>query len=88
MLAAATYGGLRLLRSRGQAASMHPDDWLDGAGVRAPRRYRSVPQALHHLTELVSFTIPLAEVYLLRAISPAFREQVMIVTALANDCPP
>lgn len=87
-IATAAYGGLSMLRAGQATASMHPDDWLEGAGVRASRRYRSLPQVTHHLTELASQTVPLARVYLLRAISPAFREQVMIVTALANDCSP
>ncbi len=74
-------------RRREPAVSMHEHDWMDGAGVTAPRRYRSPGQLLHHARELVGVSLLLTRVYLLRAISPAFREQVMIVTAMSNACP-
>lgn len=67
--------------------SMHGLDWLDGAGVTAPRRYRSPGHVLYHARELAGMAVPVSRVYILRAISPAFREQVMIVTAMANACP-
>lgn len=66
--------------------SMSDLDWLDGAGLTAPRRYRSPGHLLHHLGELAGSILPIARVYVLRAITPAFREQIMIVTAMANDC--
>ena len=66
--------------------SMSDLDWLDGAGLTAPRRYRSPGHLLHHLGELAGNILPIARVCVLRAITPAFREQIMIVTAMANDC--
>jgi hypothetical protein len=74
-------------RGREPAVSMHDLDWLDGAGVTAPRRYRSPGHVLHHALELAGASLPLARVYVLRAIPPSLREQVMIVTAMSNACP-
>ena len=74
-------------RRRGLSVSMRDLDWLDGAGVTAPRRYRSPGHMLHHAWELAGMAFPIARVYTLRAIAPAFREQIMIVTAMANACP-
>lgn len=66
--------------------SMHPDDWSGGAGRTAPRRYRSPGHALHHLVELLRLGPCLLRVYALRTVSPAFRERIMIITAISNDC--
>jgi hypothetical protein len=66
--------------------SMHPDDWLGLKEGDSHRRYRSWRQASHHLKELARLAPQLAEVYLRRSISPAFREEIMLVTATCNDC--
>ena len=76
-----------LARNREGRVSMHEQDWLP-EGEAARRRYRSPAHLLHHFGELAGMLLPVAEVYLLRALSPAFREQVMITTAMANDCSP
>jgi len=76
-----------VLGGRERELSMHEDDWPDLTSGK-PRRYRSPGHALHHARELLGLTRPATEVYLLRAISPAFREQIMIVTAMSNDCSP
>jgi len=65
---------------------LHPDDWSvyeEGSGQRS---YRSLSHYLYHLRELMSIQTPITEVYLMRAISPAFRERIMLVTAYANEC--
>jgi len=72
---------------RGREVSMHPLDWEEYDGL-TPRRYRSAGHVMHHALDLMAMNIPLTEIYLRRSISPAFREQVMIVTASANNCPP
>jgi hypothetical protein len=66
---------------------MHEDDWLDGAGVTTPRRFRGLGHFLHHMVELAGHVLPIARLYLLRSIPPMLREQVMIVTATVNACP-
>ena len=71
---------------RGSRVSMHEFDWWDTEDTETRRRYRSPGHLLHHLWELAGFALPLFEVYVLRALSPVFREQIMIVTAMADEC--
>ncbi len=76
-----------LRRDHDYSATMHPDDWRVLEGGNVHRRYGSLGQAFHHLREAACLTVPTAEVYLRQAISPAFREQIMITTAVSNKCP-
>ena len=76
-----------LTRSRDGSVSMHRLDWQTGEEEAAPRRYRSLSHLLHHFAELAVLATPVFEVYVFRALEPAFREQVMVVTAAANECP-
>ncbi len=79
--------GIALLASRRRpAVSMHELDWCEFGEGMAPRCYRSVGHASHHLKELAGLALPLTEVYVLRTLTPAFREQIMIVTAMADQC--
>jgi len=65
---------------------LHEGDWaLQGEGS-SRRSFRSPSHFIYHLRELLSVQAPIAEVYLLRAITPAFRERIMLVTAYANEC--
>ncbi|RJP34072.1 MAG: hypothetical protein C4536_03370 [Actinobacteria bacterium] len=73
--------------SRLQPRSMlHPCDWSMHEEGSVRRVYRSLSHFLYHLRELMSVQAPISEVYLGRAISPAFRERIMLVTAYANEC--
>lgn len=83
---AATAAAL-LSRDKECFVSMHPDDWRCLEGGNTHRRYLSAGHALHHLKEAVGLARPTAEVYLRQAISPAFREMIMITTATADNCP-
>jgi hypothetical protein len=74
-------------RGRSPAISMHELDWPGAGDAPGPRRYRSLGHAAHHLGQLAGLTLPVTRVYVLRALAPSFREQIMIVTAMANDCP-
>ncbi len=65
---------------------LHPCDWSIYEEGSMRRSYRSISHFLYHLRELMSVQAPIAEVYLLRVISPAFRERIMLVTALTNEC--
>jgi len=79
----------RIAGRRGEpAVSMHEHDWEDRRVPAGGRRYRSAGQLLHHLRELLAMQGSLVSIYVLRDMDPAFREQVMIVTATANGCPP
>ncbi len=76
-----------LARKRNCSVSMHPGDWLGLDEGDTHRRYRSWPHAVHHLKELALLQVQVASLYLLRPITPAFREQIMLVTAVCDDCP-
>jgi hypothetical protein len=65
---------------------LHQCDWSVYEEGSARRSYRSLSHFLYHLRELLSVQVPITEVYLMRAISPAFRERIMLVTAYANEC--
>lgn len=67
--------------------TMHRDDWQDGRIPMPGRRFRSLSHAAHHFRELLSVSSLLGRIYVLRALDPAFREQIMILTALNNGCP-
>lgn len=75
------------LVGREPRATMHEDDWWSGEGNPSFRYYKSTGHFLHHLGELTTLTVPAFESYVMRAIEPTFREQIMLVTAMANDCP-
>lgn len=75
-------------RSRDPVVSMHEHDWSFGGSDSTRRRYRSPGHFIHHTRELAGLLVQIREVYLLRSLSPAFREKIMIVTAMANDCSP
>lgn len=66
--------------------SLHPQDLPPHQELGGRRTWRSAGHLLHHLRELSMLSGPLARTYLLRGIDPAFRERVMLVTAMANDC--
>lgn len=66
--------------------SLHTLDLAEEAGPFAPRTWHGPGHLFHHLREMAALSVPLARVYLARAISPAFRERIMLVTARANNC--
>lgn len=81
-------GATALMTRRGECTvSMHPDDWQGLEEGTVHREYRSLQHALHHWREFANLGVTVAEIYLRRAISPAFREQIMIVTATCDECP-
>jgi hypothetical protein len=65
---------------------LHRYDWLILEDDVYRRRFETTGHLFHHLKDLLSIQVPIAEVYLLRAITAAFRERIMLVTALANEC--
>lgn len=66
--------------------ALHPCDWSLYEEGETRRSYRSPSHFLYHLRELLAVQVPVAEVYLARAITPALRERIMLVTAYANEC--
>lgn len=65
---------------------LHECDWSPYEEGSARRSYRSLSHFLYHLREFAAVQPALAEVYLARALSPSFRESIMLVTAMANEC--
>ncbi|WP_287153124.1 hypothetical protein [Candidatus Solincola tengchongensis] len=80
--------GTMVLQGGGErTVSMHPYDWRGPQIGVVHREYRNLKHAFHHWKELVGLGLmTLADIYLRHAISPAFRERIMIVTATCNDC--
>ena len=65
---------------------LHQCDWLILEDDVHRRRFESPGHFIYHLKDLLSIQVPIAEIYLLRAITPTFRERIMLVTAFANEC--
>lgn len=65
---------------------LHECDWSVYEEGLSRRSFRSLPHFLHHLGELLRTQVAVAEIYLGRALPPAFRERIMLVTAYANRC--
>ena len=65
---------------------LHRCDWYILEDDVYRRRFESIGHFIHHIKDLLSIQVPIAEVYLLRAITAAFRERIMLVTAFANEC--
>jgi hypothetical protein len=84
VLGAGVYG-LAMAR-RQMRVELHQCDWSLYRSGAGPRFYKNPSHFLHHFRELLCIQVPMAEVYLLRAIAPTFRERIMIVTATANQC--
>jgi len=84
MLGAAAYAMAASRREPG--VELHECDWFILEEGVDRRCFENPGHFIHHLRELVSIQVAIAEVYLLRAITAAFRERIMIVTALANEC--
>jgi hypothetical protein len=72
----------------GDVVSMHEQDWEDGMPPAHGRRYQGAGHFLHHQREMSRMLWPTAQIYVLRAIDPAFRERIMILTAMSNACSP
>lgn len=84
---AAAAATLAALGSRGEPrVSLHPLDLRRDDTPVAPRVWHGPGHVAFHLREFLALAFPLSAVYVLHAISPAFRERIMLVTALANGC--
>ena len=84
LFGAAAYG---VVSSRREPCMiLHECDWEVYEKGITSRTFRGLPHLLYHLKRVLRLQVPLAEVYLLRAISPVFRERIMLVTAMANSC--
>ncbi len=66
--------------------SFYEKDRCGQPGTVVKRQYRGPGHVLFRLLDLLGYTFPLLRVYVLRTLSPAFREKIMITTAMANRC--
>lgn len=82
---AAAYTAVAVSRLQPRLA-LHPCDWSLYDEGETRRSFRNPSHFLYHLRELLAVQVTVAEVYLSRTISPAFRERIMLVTAYANEC--
>jgi hypothetical protein len=55
-------------------------------GQFVKRKFKDPLHFLHNLADLLTYTPDLFRVYIGRAISPAFREKIMLTVAGSNDC--
>jgi hypothetical protein len=84
MLGAAAYAVAASRRE--PEVTLHECDWVILEEGVDRRCFESPGHFIYHLRELASIQVPIAEVYLFRAITAAFRERIMLVTTFANEC--
>jgi hypothetical protein len=61
-------------------------DKLHRPGQFVQRQFKDPIHFLHNLVDLLTYTPDLIRVYFGRAISPGFREMIMLTVASTNDC--
>ncbi len=61
-------------------------DKFNRPGQFVQRKFKDPIHFLHNLVELLTYTPDLIRVYFGRAISPGFREMIMLTVASTNDC--
>jgi hypothetical protein len=66
--------------------SFYDKDRFNHPGQFVQRKFRNPLHFLHNLYDLITYTPDLIRVYLGRAISPRFREMIMLTVASTNDC--
>lgn len=77
---------LAIARKRKPTLELHACDWPANEEGLSRRRYRSLSHFFFHLRGFLSALKPTAEIYIMRPVSPALRERILLVTAIANDC--
>ena len=50
------------------------------------RTYSDIGNVLFRLLDLIKYLGYIAEIYLKKTLSPAFREKIMLTSAIANNC--
>jgi hypothetical protein len=64
----------------------HEKDKFNHPGQFLQRRFKNPMHFVHNLIDLLRYTPDLIRVYFGRAISPRFREMIMLTVASTNDC--
>jgi hypothetical protein len=87
LLAVLAYSNIRTAGGRRYFTAFDERDRNPPPEAGDCRRYQGPAHVVSRFMDLLGYAWPLLRVYLWRAISPTFREKIMIVTATANDCP-
>lgn len=66
--------------------SFYHKDKFNHPGQFVQRKFKDPIHFMHNLFDLVTYTPDLIRVYVGRAISPGFREMIMLTVASTNDC--
>lgn len=66
--------------------SFYEKDRCGKPGVAVQRRYHGLGHVIYRLWDTLRYSYPLIRVYVLRSLSPPFREKIMLVTARTNNC--
>jgi hypothetical protein len=66
--------------------SFYYKDKFNHPGQFVQRKFKDPLHFLHNLFDLLTYTPDLIRVYFGRAISPSFREMIMLTIASTNDC--
>ncbi|MDY6797097.1 MAG: hypothetical protein SWK76_17720 [Actinomycetota bacterium] len=65
---------------------LHHSDWSLYLEGDTGRSFKNLDHFLFHLGELMSIQLYVIRLYLMRPLDSSFRERIMIVTDLANQC--
>lgn len=85
-LAIVIYSFVRTAGGRRYDLTFFEKDRGNRPGLAVKRRYRGAGHILFRVYDLLGYAYPLVRVYAFRALSPGFREKIMLVTAMGNDC--
>jgi alkylhydroperoxidase/carboxymuconolactone decarboxylase family protein YurZ len=66
--------------------SFYDKDKFNHPGQFVQRKFKDPIHFMHNLFDLLTHTPDLIRVYFGRAISPGFREMIMLTVAITNDC--
>jgi len=70
----------------GLNTSFYDKDKYNNLGQFIQRRFKDPLHFAHNLFDLLTYTPDLIKVYFGKAISPDFREKIMLTVASTNDC--
>lgn len=83
---AVVYSFVRTAAGRRYDTAFYNQDRCDDPEAVIKRRYRGPGHFLYRFFDTLRYSYPQLRVYMFQALSPAFREKIMITTALANSC--
>jgi hypothetical protein len=85
-LVVVTYSFIRTVGGRRYDPRFFEKDRGNRPGLPVKRCYRGVGHMFFRVYDLLGYAYPLVRVYVFRSLPPKFREKIMLVTAMGNDC--